>query len=535
MNSSLVSQNSLRDSLSSFLFGLFMSPLRRLTYKYVPVRSRYLLTRHNRLRLRYVCSVAVVALFLGAYSIQGAGLHSFTSPQALAGLEPAAGIANSHGLQLERFLTQAGSVVSGYRDQQGHLRRDPSMIETAAVLNSDQDQPVDPLAPRQLSLKIGKGDTLGQVLQEAGVDSADANNLVQAMKEHINPRSIRAGQALDVVMAPVADANNRPSLALTQVSYVVDPLKTLHVRRQADGSMDSKLDEKPVEAKRMAMRVDIDGSLYGSASRAGVPDKVVGNAIKLFSYTVDFQRDIRDGDRLEVMYDSYVTADGYVAKTGDIQYARMILGGREYPIYRYENKDGRVDYYTPDGRNVLKSSTLMKTPIDGARMSSGFGVRRHPVLGYTKMHKGIDFAAPTGTPIYAAGDGVVERAGRFSSFGNYIKIRHNSKLHTAYAHLSRFASGVRPGRKVQQGQIIGYVGTTGRSTGPHLHYEIMVNGVQVNPRSVKLPESNRLEGPEMKRFKRSIQKVDQEYTERRDRSKLAQVNGLKDSEAVTVR
>lgn len=487
-----------------------------LTYKIFPVRSRAVLTRQNRLRLRYICSgTAAVALMFGA-GLYGSDPKAALNIQTLAAIEPAAGMTAAHGLQIGKLYADGNSAYTAYRDEDGQIRRNPEVIETAALVNQDEIAKKEPAGPRHMNLTIGKGDTLGGVLQEAGVSADEAHTLVEAMTQHVNPRSIRAGQALEVQMEPIDG-----DMEFTQVSYVVDPLKTLHIKKNADGSLDSKLDEKAVKEQRMAAKVEIDGSLYGSASRAGVPDKVVGNAIKLFSYTVDFQRDIRDGDRMEVMYDSYVTDEGYVAKTGDILYARMILGGKEYPIYRYENKDGRVDYYTPEGRNVLKSSTLMKTPIDGARMSSGFGVRRHPVLGYTKMHKGIDFAAPSGTPIYAAGDGVVERAGRFSSFGNYIKIRHNSKLHTAYAHLSRFAKGVRPGTKVSQGEVIGYVGTTGRSTGPHLHYEIMMNGVQVNPRSVKLPEANRLDGEELKRFKRSIQKVEQQYTQLRGRLNLA--------------
>jgi murein DD-endopeptidase MepM/ murein hydrolase activator NlpD len=207
------------------------------------------------------------------------------------------------------------------------------------------------------------------------------------------------------------------------------------------------------------------------------------------------------------MFETMATDDGYIAKTGDILFARLTLSGREIPLYRYEMADGGVDYFGPNGESTKK--TLMRTPINGARLSSGFGMRRHPVLGYSKMHRGIDFAAPTGTPIYAAGDGVVERAGRFSSYGNYIKIRHRSDLHTAYAHLSKMR--VRAGERVRQGQIIGYVGTTGRSTGPHLHYEVLVNRKHVNPRAVNLPVGQALAGRDLKRFKGHVQEVNGQY------------------------
>jgi murein DD-endopeptidase MepM/ murein hydrolase activator NlpD len=190
-------------------------------------------------------------------------------------------------------------------------------------------------------------------------------------------------------------------------------------------------------------------------------------------------------------------------------YAQLVLSGRKIPLYRYETADGSVDYYGRDGQSTKK--TLMKTPIDGARMSSGFGMRRHPVLGYGKMHKGIDFAAPTGTPIYAAGEGKVVKAGRFSSFGNYVRIKHRGDLDTAYGHMSKIASGLRPGARVKQGQIIGYVGTTGRSTGPHLHYEILVAGKQVNPRGVNLPVGHALAGRDMKKFKAKVGEVDNQF------------------------
>jgi murein DD-endopeptidase MepM/ murein hydrolase activator NlpD len=230
---------------------------------------------------------------------------------------------------------------------------------------------------------------------------------------------------------------------------------------------------------------------------------------------------VREGDRLEVLYDTQQTDDGYIAKTGDIVFARMTLGGREYELYRFKTKDGGYDYFTPEGRSIRKGTGLMKTPVSVGRMTSGFGMRRHPVLGYTKMHRGVDFAAPIGTPVYAAADGVVEKAGRFSSYGNYIRLRHSAKLGTAYAHLSRYGDGIRPGVRVKQGQVIGYVGNTGRSTGPHLHYEVLINGVQVNPKSVKVAVDNSLKGEELRKFKAHIRSMNDEYVQKASNNKLA--------------
>jgi murein DD-endopeptidase MepM/ murein hydrolase activator NlpD len=209
------------------------------------------------------------------------------------------------------------------------------------------------------------------------------------------------------------------------------------------------------------------------------------------------------------MFDEYRDEDGQMAKTGNISVAEMVLSGQKIRLYRYKAKDGFVDYYSATGQSVRKA--LLRTPIDGARISSGFGRRRHPILGYTRMHKGLDFAARRGTPIYAAGDGVVDFAGRNGGYGKYVRIRHTGIYKTAYAHMHRYGKGVRTGRRVRQGQIIGYVGSTGRSTGPHLHYEVHKNGRQVNPRSIKLPSGRTLKGRELTAFKMYRVELDRDY------------------------
>ncbi len=495
------------------------------------VRTRTVLTRDNRLRLRYVASgcaglVAVVGLYAGgvinpnkAEQEQGA---------VLAAMEPAAGLEAGHLFALAGKAVQEGhdAIRASHRDFAGQVRRNPETIQTAALINQDlanEEELASGRAqingPRQLRLQVGKGDTLAGVLQDAGVSFDEASHVVNAVAKHVNPRSIKAGQALDLSLEP---DDKGATLQFAKASFVIDPLRTLYIERNDGGDIKSHLDEKEVKNVREARRVVIDGSLYGSADRAGLPDNVTANAIRLFSYAVDFQRDVREGDSLDVLYDTYETDDGYVAKTGDIIYARMMLGGKELMLYRYQGKDGSADYYTPEGKSIRKSTGLMKTPIAFGRMTSGFGVRRHPVLGYTKMHKGIDFGAPIGTPIYAAANGVIEKASRFSTYGNYVRIKHSAKMSTAYAHMSRYGTGIRPGVKVKQGQIIGYVGTTGRSTGPHLHYEILVNNVQVNPTSVKIAVDDSLKGDELKRFRDHIRRLGQEYAERAgDRVKVA--------------
>ncbi|MFA7276991.1 MAG: peptidoglycan DD-metalloendopeptidase family protein [Pseudobdellovibrionaceae bacterium] len=497
-------------SLSDFIFASCKEAALYTTALF-HVRERHILTRRNRLRLRYVTSAtAGLVLVLGLY-VSG---HIHPDQTGLASAEIAALSSPSGLFNAEPVFSQ--NLLDAHRDPSGHIRRDQSVIETAALR---EESVPESAASEERLLEIGNGDTLAGVLINAGLTSAEAQNVINAVGRHYNPRSLRAGQTLHLTLEP-SDTSSGYSFAA--LSFSPDPLKTIDVKRDEDGDIRANVDEKAINRTREARQVNIDGSVYGSADRADLPDRVTANTIKLFSYAVDFQRDIRSGDRLDVLYDTYKTDDGYLAKTGDIVYAKLTVGGKEYALYRYEGSDGSVDYYTADGKSIRKSSGLMRTPIAFGRLSSGFGVRTHPVLGYTKMHKGVDFAAPTGTPIYASGDGVIERASRFSSFGNYIRVRHSSKISTAYAHLSRYAKGIRSGVKVKQGQIIGYVGTTGRSTGPHLHYEVMVNGVQVNPRTVAYSSDNALGGKELKRFKQSIRALGEQYTEAlAPRAKLA--------------
>ncbi len=495
------------------LFRAFSAPAMLGTInRVIPFKTRHILTRSNRLRLRYVVSGFAVMAVAGALAAPSALRMEYTagpSVEELASIEPA-----------------AGNTLSGlnpFRDSEGQIRRETRAIESAALVN---DKPaIEQTGPVDVSVEVGRGDTFSSVLVDAGVATEEAHNVVEAVSEHFNMKKLRAGQKLDLRLEP---DNSGSNLNLSKVSFTIDPLKTLHIERSENGELNSRLDEKEVNETRRAARVVIDGSLYGSAEKANLPDTITANAIKMFSYAVDFQRDIKQGDKLEVLYNSVETKDGYVAKTGEIVHARMVIGGREFSLYRYKDRDGNEDYYTADGKSIRKGGGgLMKTPIAFGRVSSGFGARKHPILGYTKMHKGIDFAAPTGTPIYAAADGKVERAGRFSSFGNYVKIRHNSKLATAYAHTSRFAAGIRPGVRVKQGQVIAYVGTTGRSTGPHLHYEIFVNGVQVNPRSVKIAaEDKSLKGEELRKFKAQMRSFDQEYVRKTSATRLASARGV---------
>lgn len=482
------------------------------------VKTRYVLTRDNRLRLRYVASaVAGVALITGMYA--GGAIQpnkeDINAVEMVAGIEPEAGISEAGPILSYVMNPQSAArnmfseeALNTHRDSAGQIRRDPNVKQSVelAERSAESESP----AAEERRIEIGKGDTLAGLLTNAGIEFAEAQDVVTQVAKYFSMKNLRPGQVFNVTLEP---ADTDTGYQLAALTFSPDPLKTIEVSRDDNGDIVSELNEKEIKKQREARQMVIDGSVYSSADRADLPDRVTANAIKLFSYAVDFQRDIKAGDKLDVLYDSYKTQDGYVAKTGEIVYAKLKVGGREYALYRYESSGGKVDYYTADGKSIRQSTGLMRTPVAYGRVSSGFGARVHPVLGYTKMHKGVDFASPVGTAIYASGDGVIERAGRFSTFGNYVRIRHSSKISSAYAHMSRFGKGIRPGMKVKQGQIIGYVGTTGRSTGPHLHYEVLVNNVQVNPSSVKFSGDNTLQGKDLNNFKRNVRALGEEYTQ----------------------
>jgi murein DD-endopeptidase MepM/ murein hydrolase activator NlpD len=266
----------------------------------------------------------------------------------------------------------------------------------------------------------------------------------------------------------------------------------------------------PIERERIAARGEIRSSLYAAGAREGVPRSVMAAMIRAYSHAIDFQRDLHPGDKFEVLYDQPTAHDGTPVGQGVIIYAAIQLGAKVLPLYRVTFGDGTVDYFDERGKSVKRA--LLRTPVDGARMTSGFGMRMHPLLGYSKMHQGVDFGAPTGTPIFAAGSGVVEESGWKGSYGKFVLLRHNGRLETAYAHMSRYARGVYPGARVNQGDVIGFVGTTGRSTGAHLHFEVRVDRHQINPLSVNMPTGRVLEGQALAQFKRGQTRIRQEFS-----------------------
>ena len=355
------------------------------------------------------------------------------------------------------------------------------------------------------AVMIGKGDTLFVALTKAGSAAGDAEAAIAAFRTVHNPRSLQIGQTLTLAFEPLVDEDEEPAMRLAEIALDVAPDRDILVARQDDDRFHAS--EIARDLVRRLEKADgiIETSLYDAAMEAGLPISVLMEMVQIFSFDVDFQREIQKGDKFEVLYENLLNDDGETVALGPVLFAALSVSGKMIGLYRHEPGNGPVDYFNIKGQSARKA--LMLTPINGASLSSGYGMRRHPVLGYNKMHRGLDFSAPRGTAIVAAGDGVIERAGRNGSYGNYIRIRHNGTYKTAYAHMKGFARGIRAGKRVRQGQTIGYVGTTGRSTGPHLHYEVLRNGAQMNPRKLKLPTGQKLKGTELAQFEQQVRKI----------------------------
>jgi murein DD-endopeptidase MepM/ murein hydrolase activator NlpD len=376
-----------------------------------------------------------------------------------------------------------------------------------------------PPAPVQVAARVDRGDTLIGLLTDAGVDRVTAHQAVQAMEEVFDPRHMRPGHVVNIGFTEPENGD------LRFLGFDFEPTPGTRVvvsaAPDAGAGFAAGQVQEPLEREVVRYGGPITLSLYQAAVDAGVSEGALSDMVRILSYDVDFQRDIQKDDTFEIMYERFTTADGRHVRDGQIQFLALTNNGRRIAAYAFETDDGFINYFDEAGHGVRKP--LMRTPIDGARLSSSFGMRRHPILGYSRMHTGVDFAAPSGTPIYAAGDGVVRFAGRKGGYGNYVQIRHNSEFATAYAHMSRIL--VRNGERVEQGDVIGRVGSTGRSTGPHLHYEIIRNGQKVNPLDVRFPPAIILAGAELNRFESHRVEVDRLYASLRAQTEIASTRG----------
>ena len=346
----------------------------------------------------------------------------------------------------------------------------------------------------EATYRLKSGEGLATLLRRAGYERADAAAAIDAVSGRASLRSLPVG--LEVRAA-------RDAFAFTTRNG-----RDIFAIRDPEEGWIAFTAIRPVERYLAYAQGVIDDSIYRAASANDIPDPALAEYIRVMGFSVDFQREIRSGDAFELLYEQQTDQITGEVVTTNLHYAGLMLSGKQLGFYRYDHDGSRVGWYDREGNSAAR--TLIRTPISGARLSSSFGMRKHPISGYNSMHRGVDFAAPTGTPIIAAGSGVVSEAGWYGSYGRYIRIRHNSTYDTAYAHMSRIARGITPGARVEQGQVIGYVGSIGRSTGPHLHYKILVNNRKVNPLTVSLPTGERIPPELLDNFHATVELVDTE-------------------------
>ena len=351
---------------------------------------------------------------------------------------------------------------------------------------------------REYSYVVENNDTIEKILKKNNIASEDINKIASAIvKKKLS--NIFAKTKVKLVVKKDSGKNKIISLF-----YPVNEITTIEIKRNNNEYIVSE-NTLQLNKEKVVLSNTIKNNLYSSAVEVGIEPNIIVEFANIFGFEVDFQRDIRSGDKFEVYYERYIDEDNIVRNTGKIIYASMFVNNKELSLYnfKFNNKEG---YYDVDGKSVIK--TLMKTPINGARLSSSFGLRKHPILGYNKLHQGTDFAAKRGTPIMASGSGIIIRAQKYKGYGNFVSIKHNSIYVTAYGHMSKYGRGIRKGVRVNQGQIIGYVGSTGMSTGPHLHYEVIKNGKRINSQRLKLPTGKVLNNEARNKFEVDRIKID---------------------------
>ena len=345
-----------------------------------------------------------------------------------------------------------------------------------------------------INYEVKSGDTIQKILKKLNVKNNEIQTIINKYKKYSNPNNLLKGNKIDIIIEKTSSEKNN---SIVKFSVPITKSTTIEITKNEQKEIISKKIITKLYKKKAIVENIIKNSLYASAVEAKVDPNTIIEFARIFGFEIDFQRDIRKNDYFKIFYERFYDENNVFVKNGSILYAHMSVNGRDIVLYKFgDDKD--YGYFDVNGKSVEKA--LMKTPINGARLSSPFGMRKHPILGYNKMHKGTDFAAPAGTPIMASGSGTITAAKWCGGGGNCVRIKHNTTYETIYAHMQSFAKGIKKGRKVKQGQIIGYVGSTGMSTGPHLHYEVIVNGKKVNSQTLKLPSGKVLKGNERQLF-----------------------------------
>ena len=353
-----------------------------------------------------------------------------------------------------------------------------------------------------INYRVKKGDTLVKILKNHQIKNQDIDKAISEFKKHNKSSNIMSG--FDIFLT-IRNNKSLKENSLESMSIPISKSVTIEIYRDEHKELISEKIITHLFKKIRLVENKIEKSLYASAVESKIEPNIIIEFARIFGFEIDFQRDIRKNDSFQILYEKFYDENDQFIKSGSIIYAFMSVNNREITLYKFGD-DKSYDYFDMNGKSVVK--TLMKTPINGARLSSPFGIRKHPILGYNKMHRGTDFAAPSGTPIMASGSGTIVTAKWCGGGGNCIKIKHNSIYNTVYAHMKNFAKGIKAGKKIRQGTIIGYVGSTGMSTGPHLHYEVRLNGKSVNSQKLKLPSGKILKGEERKKFEINRIKTD---------------------------
>ena len=360
---------------------------------------------------------------------------------------------------------------------------------------------IDNLDPKykKIKHKIKSGETFDKILEKYAIKKKEVIKIKNTLKKKVNLNKLKSDQ---IIQFSIDKTNDK----INEFYFQVSNTQKIYLKRNLkDDVFDKEILSIKLDKETIYKEDIILESLYNSAIVQKIPANTIIEFAGIYGFQVDFQRDIRKGDKFQVMYEIFLNEKKEIVETGKILFSNLKLSGQDNTLY-YFDFEGSEGHYDKNGKSVKKA--LMKTPINGARLSSSFGMRKHPIDGYNKMHRGTDFAAPMGTPIMASGDGVVKKAGWCGGGGNCVKIKHNSTYQTVYAHMSKFARGIKAGVRVKQGQVIGYVGSTGKSTGPHLHYEVIVNGKKVNSQKLKLPSGKILKNKERKLFETQKIKLD---------------------------
>jgi murein DD-endopeptidase MepM/ murein hydrolase activator NlpD len=400
------------------------------------------------------------------------------------------------------FLVIFAITVALYSNFQKNLssKKYNNFIDNV-YLKKTLNEIINNLEPRykKYNHRIKSGETFDKILKDYSINKKEIIEIKESLLKKVNINKLNTNQKIQIVLD---QTNNKIKEFIFQISNT----EKIYLSRDNEGTkfnqkiLTVKLDKKVIFKENTILQ-----SLYKAATDQNIPPNTIIEFARIYGFQVDFQRDIRKEDKFQIMYEVFIDKNKKVIETGEIIFANLKLSGQDNSLY-YFDKEDVIGHYDKNGKSIQKA--LMKTPINGARLSSSFGLRKHPIDGFTKMHRGTDFAAPKGTPIMASGNGIIKKVGWCGGGGNCIKIRHNSTYETVYAHMSKFARGMKTGVRVKQGQTIGFVGSTGKSTGPHLHYEVIVNGKKVNSQTLKLPSGKILKGKNRQLFETNKIKID---------------------------